>query len=238
MDEKRGKTGCAHCQVWVESEEETMQFMKQLVFGFLVCMISAGASWAAERGYQLVTGRDSKLCARVLEAFREDVDDRGRLRYQHEIFRQIAWKPVELKGQGPKTRHCSSLDKALLDLDNDGQQDLVVKTTFCMKGAPSDSLYVFPADNSVLDQASWQDMSPLLATNDKFERTGGTYPLTSLPMENGSLALTTLFAIHPFMLDGVTYVSLTDARREWIVVAKYLRGERFEDLCYLRASTF
>ena len=123
-----------------------------------------------------------------------------------------------------------------MDLDNDGQQDLVVKTTFCMKGAPSDSLYVFPSDNSVLDQANWQDMSPLLATNDKFERTGGTYPLTSLPMKDGSPALTTLFKIHPFILDGMTYVSVTDARREWIVVAEYLRGGRFEDLCYLRAS--
>ena len=214
-----------------------MQFMTRLVFVFLVViMISVGAAWAAERGYQLVVSKDGKLCARVLEAFREDADDRGRLRYHHEIFRQITWKPVELKGQGPKTRHCSSFDKALVDLDNDGQQDLVVKTTFCMKGAPSDSLYVFPADNSVLDQASWQDMSPLLATNDKFEHTGGTYPLTSLPMENGSPALTTLVAIHPFMLDGASYVSLTDARREWIVVAKYLRGERFEDLCYLRAG--
>ena len=81
-------------------------------------------------------------------------------------------------------------------------------------------------------------MSPLLATNDKFERTGGIYPLTSLPMENDSSALTALFAIHPFVLAGATYVSLADARGEWIVVARYLRGERFEDLCYLRASTF
>ena len=215
-----------------------MQFIQRLALGLLTFMMSVGVVWAGERGYQLVVGRDSKLCARVLEAFREDADDRGRLRYQHEIFRQITWKPVELRGQGPRTRHCSSLDKAIVDLDNEGQLDLVVKATFCMKGAPSDSLYMFPADNSVLDQASWQDMSPLLATNDKFERTGGTYPLTSLPMENGSPALTTLFAIHPFILDGVAYVSLTDARREWIVVAKYLRGERFEDLCYLRASTF
>lgn len=236
MDEKRGNNSCTHCQVREGVGREDMPFMKRLVFGFLVFMISAVIAWAGERGYQLVAGRDSKLCARMLEAFREDVDDRGRLRYQHEIFRQIAWKPVELRGQGPKSKHCSSLDKALVDLDNDGQQDLVVKTTFCMKGAPGDSLYVFPADNSVLDQASWQDMSPLLATNDKFERTGGTYPLTSLPMENGSPALTTLFAIHPFVLDGVTYVSLTDARREWIVVATYLRGERFEDLCYLRMA--
>jgi hypothetical protein len=216
-----------------------MIFIQRFVLGLFVFMASVGMAWASERGYQLVAGRDSKLCERMLEAFREDADDRGWAQYQHEIFRQIAWKPVELKGQGPKTRHCSSLDRALVDLDNDGQQDLVVKTTFCMKGAPSDSLYVFSADNSVLDQVSWQDMSPLLATNDKFERTGGTYPLTSLPilpMKDGSPALTTLFAIHPFMLDGVTYVSLTDARREWIVVATYLRGERFEDLCYLRMA--
>ena len=102
-----------------------MQFKKRLVFVFLVFMISVGVAWAGERGYQFVVGRDSKFCARALEAFREDVDDRGRLRYQHEIFRQITWKPVELRGQGPKTRHCSSLDKAIFDLDNDGQPDLV-----------------------------------------------------------------------------------------------------------------
>ena len=215
-----------------------MQFTQQFVFGLLVFMISAGGAWAGERGYQLTLGRDHKLCARVLEAFREDGDDRRRLRYQHEIFRQIAWKPVELKGQGPKTRHCSSLDKAVFDLNNDGQPDLVIKTTFCMKGSPSDSLYMFPADSAVLEQSNWQDLSPLLATPDKFERTGGTYPLTSLPMENIPPALTTRFTIEPFMLDGVTYVSLTDAKHEWIVVAKYLRGERFEDLCYLRASQF
>lgn len=213
-----------------------MPLMKRFVFSLFVFMASIGVAWAGERGYQLVAGRDSKLCERILEAFREDVDDRGWLRYQHEIFRQITWKLVELKGQGPKTRHCSSLDRALVDLDNDGQQDLVVKSTFCMKGAPSDSLYVFPPDSSVLDQVSWQDMSPLLATNDKFERTGGIYPLTSLPMKGNSPALTTVFTIHPFILDGMTYVSVTDARREWIVVAKYLRGERFEDLCYLRAN--
>ena len=215
-----------------------MQFIQQLVLGFLTFMMSVGVVWAGERGYQLVVGRDNKLCARMLEAFREDVDDRGRLRYQHEIFRQITWKPVELNGQGPKTRHCSSLDQAMFDLDNDGQQDLVVKTTFCMKGSPSDSFYMFPADSAVLEQANWQDLSPLLATNDKFERTGGTYPLTSFPMENGSSALTALFALHPFVLDGVTYVSLTDARGEWIVIARYLRGEQFQDLCYLRDSRF
>jgi hypothetical protein len=48
----------------------------------------------------------------VLEAFREDVDDQWRLRYQHETFWQSTWRPVELRGQGPKARHCSSLNNS------------------------------------------------------------------------------------------------------------------------------
>ena len=214
-----------------------MPRMKRVVFGVLVCMISAGVAWAGERGYQLVSGRDGTLCAKMLEAFRVDTDDRGRLRYQHEIFRQITWKTVELKGQGPKARHCSSLDQAIFDVDNDGQLDLVIKTTFCMKGSPSDSLYVFPADSTVLDQASWQDLSPLLATSDKFERTGGVYPLTQISeVETGvsRAPLAGVFTVQPFILDERAYVSLTDSRAEWAVIAQYRGGDRFEDQCYLR----
>ena len=69
MEEKRGKNGCIHFHVWVESEEGTMQFMKWLVFGFLVFMISVGVAWAGEQGYRFVAGKDSKLCARVLKLF-------------------------------------------------------------------------------------------------------------------------------------------------------------------------
>ena len=216
-----------------------MPFMERFVLGFLVFMMSVGVAWAGERGYQLVVGRDSKLCAKVLEAFREDVDDRWRPRYQHEIFRQITWKPVELKGQGPKATHCSSLIQAMFDLDNDGQPDLVVKSTFCMKGSPSDSFYKFPAGSAVLEQANWQDLSPLLATPDKFERTGGTYPLTQLSAEETGVSrmpMSGVFTVQPFILDGSTYVSLTDGRAEWTVIAKYLGGERFEDQCYLRLT--
>ncbi|MDH4083542.1 MAG: hypothetical protein OEV99_04445 [Nitrospira sp.] len=151
------------------------------------------------------------------------------------LSRTVGWEPVELNGEGPTARRCSSLDKTIIDLDNDGRADLLVKTTFCMKGDPSDSLYVFPADSQVLEETSWQDLSPLLATHDKFERTGGTYALTSLRGNKGGTppALTTTFSLQPFLLDGRVYIGLTDARREWLVITKYRGGERFEDLCYL-----
>lgn len=145
---------------------------------------------------------------------------------------------MELKGQGPKTRHCSSLDKATFDLDYDGQMELVVKTTFCMKGSPSDSFYMFPADSAVREQANWQDLSPLLATSDKFERTGGRYQLSGLPMPSEAgkqlSALSMMFTVQPFIMDEKAYVALTDGRGEWMVIAKYLRGDRFEDQCYLQ----
>lgn len=180
---------------------------------------------------EVAAWKDPSLCEKVAKFFGD------RLAPDTELIKTVDWKPVELKGLGPKTRQCSSLDRAIIDLDNSGTKDLVVKTTFCMKGGPSDSLYVFPADSSVLERTSWQDLGPLLATNDKFERTGGTYPLVSLPMERSPIppALATMFTAHPFILDSLAYVALTDAKGEWLVIAKYLGGERFEDRCYLKA---
>ena len=178
--------------------------------------------------------KDQSFCRKVAALFGE------RLTRDSEVFKTVEWKPVELKGQGPKTRHCSSLDQALLDLDNDGAKDLVIKTTFCMKGAPSDSLYVFSADSHVLEQLSWQDLAPLLGTRDKFERTGGRYPLNVLQMSSesskGNPALSTTFTVQPFILDNHRYVAMRDTRGEWTVIANYLRGERFDDLCYLRTK--
>jgi hypothetical protein len=205
--------------------------MKRTWMGsLLVAMLPALVSAAS---VELAAYSNKPLCEKVAKLFGEG------LNAVPDLSKTVEWTAVALKGEGPKTRRCSSLDKTNMDLNNDGRDDLVVKTTFCMKGAPSESFYVFPANSPVLNQLAWQDMSLLLATHDKFERTGGTYPLTSLPMDKAlsSPTLSTVFTIQPFRLDGVAYIGLTDARREWMVIAKYRGGERFEDLCYLHAGT-
>lgn len=204
--------------------------MKRTWMGsLLVAMLPTFVSAAS---VELAAYSDKPLCEKVAKLFGERLT-------APDLSKTVEWTAVELKGEGPKVRRCSSLDKTNMDLNNDGRDDLVVKTTFCMKGVPSESFYVFPANSPVLNQLAWQDMSPLLATQDKFERTGGTYPLTSLSMDKASSspALSTVFTIQPFRLDGVVYIGLTDARREWMVIAKYRGGERFEDLCYLHAGS-
>ena len=186
-------------------------------------------AFSAAASVELAAFANKPFCEKVAALFEEHLDLNAGL------SKMVQWEPVILNGQGPPTRRCSSFDRTRMDLDNDGQEDLVVKATFCLKGAPGDSLYVFPADSTVLEQANWQDMSPLLATPNKFERTGGTYPLTALRIDKVPTPpiLTTSFSLQPFLLDGRSYIGLTDTRREWMAIAKYRGGERFEDLCYL-----
>ena len=101
---------------------------------------------------EVVEGKDISFCEKVTKFFGE------RLAPDADLLKTVEWRAVELKGQGLKTRHCSILDKAIFDLNNDGRLDLVIKTTFCMKGSPSDSFCMFPADSAVLEQANWQDL--------------------------------------------------------------------------------
>ncbi len=189
-------------------------------------------AFTAAASVELTAFADKPFCEKVVALFGEHLD------LNAELSKTVQWEPVQIRGQGPPTRRCSRFDRTRMDLDNDGQEDLVVKATFCLKGPPSDSLYVFPADSTVLEQASWQDLSPLLATRNKFERTGGTYPLTAIRIDKAPAPpiLTTTFSLQPFLLDGRSYIGMTDTRREWMVIAKYRGGEWFEDLCYLRAQ--
>ncbi|HEV8327178.1 MAG TPA: hypothetical protein VGQ08_06810 [Nitrospiraceae bacterium] len=100
---------------------------------------------------------------------------------------------------------------------------------------------MFPADSNVKEQASRQDMAPLLATPDKFERTGRSYPLTVFPMypesSKGAPALSTVFTVQPFIMYEKTYVALTDGRWQWTVIARYLCGEQFEHQYYLQMAS-
>lgn len=206
--------------------------MNRLQLVGLLMLLTTGVAWAAD--YDLLMGRDERLCRQVGEALVLLSDGSVGFRPDDDQIHPLAWQPVQLGGDAPKTTRCSELQQMLVDLNNDGHRDLVIRARFCMKGKPSDSLYLFPEDSPVLQQATWQDLAPLHATPDKFEQTGGTYPLREGSDGGNSAALRTLFAIESFMLDGRAYVSLTSPPHEYVVIASYQGGDSFRDLCYLR----
>ncbi|MGE3154290.1 MAG: hypothetical protein AB7G48_16475 [Nitrospiraceae bacterium] len=198
----------------------------------LLILLSAGVAWAA--GYDVLMGGDEQLCRQAAEALEVGASPSRVFRPEDDRIHPVIWEPVQLGGEAPKTTVCSELQQALVDLNNDGRRDLVIRARFCMKGKPSDSLYVFPEDSPVLQEATWQDLTPLHATPDKFERTGGVYPLSEGAGGGASAALHTLFTIEPFEVDGRTYVGLTSPPYDDVVIATYQAGDAFRDLCYLR----
>ena len=201
-----------------------------LLIGLLI-LLSVTVALAAD--YELLMNREERVCPHMGDTLKTKSDGSVGFRPDDEQIHPVAWQPVLLGGDAPKTTVCSELQQARLDLNNDGSQDLVIRSRFCMKGKPSDSLYVFPEDSAVLQQATWQDLAPLHATSDKFERTGGMYRLQD-GARLESAELRNLFTIEPFVMEGRTYVSLTSPPYEYVVIATYQGGDSFRDLCYLR----
>jgi hypothetical protein len=206
--------------------------MHPMLLTGLWILLSAGVAWAA--GYELLMSGDEQICRQIGDRLHVRQDGSTEFGSDDKVMHAVTWQPVSLGGDAPKSTVCSELQQARLDLNNDGSQDLVIRSRFCMKGKPSDSLYVFPEDSAVLQQATWQDLNPLHATQDKFERTGGRYRLQEGIAGRGSAELRNLFTIEPFVLDGRTYVSLTSPPYEYVVIASYQDGGSFRDLCYLR----
>ncbi|MBX3332453.1 MAG: hypothetical protein KF722_18805 [Nitrospira sp.] len=102
--------------------------MKWLKVGIVLVAIFPSLAVAAP--VELTAFTDQPFCETVANLSGD------RLVFESGLSRTVVWEPVELKGEGPSVRRCSSLDKTVIDLDNDGREDLVVKTTFCMKGDP------------------------------------------------------------------------------------------------------
>ncbi len=214
---------------------------RNMLSSILLLLAIVSVARAGTEAYKVVMSKNKALCRGMLKLFNQDMKEQGFIRYdQHEAFRQVSWEPVELAGPKPMVKYCSLLQKTIVDLNNDGKRELVVKTSFCLRSQTSDSLYIFPADSNVLEKASWGDMKLLFDTPNKFHRTGDVYSLTELNLasnERGHEAIGGVFIIQPFLWGNVAYISMTDLHQEWIVIAKYLQGEELQDICYFRGKS-
>jgi hypothetical protein len=66
-----------------------------------------------------------------------------------------------------------------------------------------------------------------------------TYELKKMPgVKSGALfpGIHTIITLEPLKFGQTFYVSMTDLRQEFIVIAKYLRGEELEHVFYFRGK--
>jgi len=212
-----------------------------IVLSAVLLLVTVGMAWAGTEAYKLVMSKDSKLCAEILKLFNADTKKYGEVRYeQHELFAQLKWRSYET---GEKTYGCEILRYAIFDINNDETEDLVIKYSACLRSQLSDSLFVFPSDSDVLSRLKpgpdgW---APMFTAPNQFNRPGGFYSLSELdPAQNegNRVAIGGVFKLNPFIWNKTSYVSMTDLFPEWVVIAKYLREDKFQDVCYLHGPTF
>lgn len=175
--------------------------------------------------YQLVMNKDPELCKSILDIYNRDMDLLGRIDYDsHKIFSEIEWTPES----------DLNLSHAVFDINNDGKKELVIETTAGFHGIENDTFYIFPAESDVLaqlkpGQGGWK---PLFEANNQFFSIhNNLYHLRELPPSQAG-AISVYFIMHPFIWEGVSYISITDIAPQWIAISKYIKAEELQDVCY------
>ena len=180
--------------------------------------------------YSLAMSKDPKLCNAMLTLYNEDMKNFHGIRYdQHEMFTRM-WKSVDQDEANHPTYGCSQLWRGIFDINNDGKNELVVKWSACLSGNLTDSLYIYPSDSDVLTfNPKSGKLNPLTDTDN--ELGSQVYHLKALP-ETSEFWVGGLFVLQPFIWDGTNYISMTDIRPRWIVIAKYKQAAEMQDICY------
>jgi len=148
----------------------------------------------------------------------------------------VVWEPVDT-GEVPLYEYCRQILKQTFDINNDGTDELVIRTRHCFQSQLADRLYIFPRDSNA-DELYKAPKSQVLSTT-KDRVAFQTYDLKKMPGVKSVAQLPglhTILTLEPFKFRQTFYVSMTDLRQEFIVIAKYLRGEELDDVCYFRGK--
>lgn len=116
-----------------------------LVIALLLTLIEA--AWAGP--YLLAMSKDKVLCESMLGLYNKDMDTYGRINYDaHEIFSRIEWENIDTLNEDSFTH----VQRAIFDINNDGKNELVIKTSLQEFNSFNETLYIFPADSDALSK--------------------------------------------------------------------------------------
>ena len=201
---------------------------KQIVLAIVLLFATCSVTWAGKEAYKIVMSKEKEVCAAMLKIFNADRRKHGTVMFEeHKEF--IQWEPVEVKPE-PPVKYCRQLLQANFDINNDGTDDLVIRTRHCFKGLLMDSLYVYPLESPVPEVLEAPQIQPLGALDFRL------YILRKGPMNQkgepkawigwGALVL------EAFKKGEKSYIILSDYRQEWIAIAQYLDENNLDDMCY------
>ena len=175
--------------------------------------------------------KDGKLCNAMLALYNGDMEAYKRIRYdQHKMFTNML-KPVDPDEAGHQVNGCLHYWRGIFDINNDGKNELIIKQSACLSGILTDSLYIYPSNSDVLNfNPKSGKLNPLKDTDNKLGE-HEVYYLKDLP-KTSDVWVGGHFVLNPFILEGMSYISMTDQTPRWIIIAKYKQAEEMQDICY------
>lgn len=218
--------------------------------------------------YVLVMSKDNDACLHMLRIFNADLKKAGSIEFdRHEEFTAIKWetkrrysitKGGEKDYDDPATRE--NVLMSVFDINNDGRKEVVLKFyQRGLHGIPSDDIFVFRKDDSVLfDEGvgSYKDLQKAsVILGGAFDRKpfeSNIYKLKEIPPADIVPSLGTeknvqvdyslggWFYLNPFVYKNVHYLTMTDRElgdpARWLVIFKLGPDNLIKDVCYyLRA---
>lgn len=207
----------------------------QLGLTLVFLLVMSGIAWAGKEAYRVVMSQDKKLCEHMLALFNADMKKYRRLEYEkHKEF--VIWEAVET-GEIVADKYCRQTLKQSFDINNDGTDEHVIRRRHCFQSQLTDLLYAFPLNINAVEQLKDPTSQILGTTPNKLEAM--EYKLNKWPRAKaGELhpGIGPILTLEPFKFGQIFYVSLTDLRQEFIVIAKYVGGEELDHVCYFHGE--
>lgn len=166
------------------------------------------------------------------------------IREKHAEFSIIDWTEVQPLAPDLQ-RKKGEITQASVDIDNDGQLDVVVRIQWQLRGVPTDMLAIFEGTKNPLDENREFSTDMLDQAESVLDFTERGYSLKKArgkaKRDHGGGRTIGAFELVPFRLTGTTYISITNPYRSedkdwnrWRVIAKYTGSPNLEEVCYLK----
>lgn len=193
--------------------------MKRIVVLIAALLLAlGGVAWADSYEFEMVLSKDKNLCPAVMVELNRDLAQFKEVRYgAHKAFPVVKWK--RMADLGSKIDEDNVRDKwrwAKLDFNNDTKVDLVVRHSSNDADGPNDVYFIFEGGYKGLKQVrSFQQfMGAFRKAGTGSVHTNAGYILRELPPSSPAVEyewIERLYAITPFVVNGVTYLHIDQA---------------------------
>lgn len=233
----------------------THRFVRMIsVLGLMLTtsVVPEGSLFAA--GYKLALSEESAVCKRMLDLsnkglLKASALDGSTSRPSSQEVSFIEWKELDNLSEQLAYRK-DSLHSAIFDIDNDGEEDWVVKVDHFLSGLQSEELVFFRSHTEPPKFQTGITMEELHRADGSLNFTGDMYLLKKVPkhrFKDGSSGFHSIGGgafLLPFRFQNNTYVLIANPFQEifiegrrFVVVAKFSASAKLEDVCYLEEIT-